>query len=220
MVLELATVGFSFKHAYVSLNEGALINIGSILSNRVSPIQGAYSATKYALKEFTDGLRVELEKEGAAVSITQIYPYRIDTPYTDHATSYIDKHPTHRKIIYPPESVAEAILYATAHPVRDIYVGTWSKFYSLLAAIMPRFTDRYMGTLFYKTAYDPDRPSKPPHEGNLYEPKEEMNERGHSNIGWVRPKSLMVKAKKHPLLTKTIFAGTGLLLLKMCARKK
>src|SRR5690625_446528 len=39
---------------------GALINIGSILSNRVSPIQGAYSATKYALKGFTDGLRVEL----------------------------------------------------------------------------------------------------------------------------------------------------------------
>ncbi|HEY3013245.1 MAG TPA: SDR family oxidoreductase, partial [Gemmatimonadales bacterium] len=64
---------------------GALINLGSIVSDRAIPLQGAYSASKHAVKGFTDALRMELEEEGAPISVTLIKPSAIDTPYFQHA---------------------------------------------------------------------------------------------------------------------------------------
>ena len=49
---------------------GALINIGSVLSDRAIPIQGTYCASKHAVKGYTDALRIELEKEGAPISVS------------------------------------------------------------------------------------------------------------------------------------------------------
>lgn len=42
---------------------GALINIGSMASDRAIPLQGIYSASKHAVKGFTDSLRMELEND-------------------------------------------------------------------------------------------------------------------------------------------------------------
>jgi short-subunit dehydrogenase len=49
---------------------GALINIGSISSEMPAPILSAYTATKFAVKGFTDSLRLELMHDGAPVSVT------------------------------------------------------------------------------------------------------------------------------------------------------
>ena len=38
------------------------------------PLQGMYSASKHAVKGFTDSLRMELEAEGAPISV--VYPSR------------------------------------------------------------------------------------------------------------------------------------------------
>src|SRR5918994_6787622 len=70
-------------------NGGALINLGSIVSDRAIPLQGAYSASKHAVKGFTDALRMELEQEGAPISVTLIKPSTIDTPYFQHAKNYM-----------------------------------------------------------------------------------------------------------------------------------
>ena len=51
---------------------GAIINLGSEVSERSVPLQGAYSATKFAIKGFTEALRMELEDEGAPVSFKLI----------------------------------------------------------------------------------------------------------------------------------------------------
>ena len=51
---------------------GAIINIGSTLSDRAIPMQGIYSASKHTVKGFTDALRMELEEEGAPISVTLI----------------------------------------------------------------------------------------------------------------------------------------------------
>jgi NAD(P)-dependent dehydrogenase (short-subunit alcohol dehydrogenase family) len=68
---------------------GALINIGSSLSDRAIPIQGTYCASKHAVKGYTDALRMELEEEGAPISVTLIKPSAIDTPYREHAKNYM-----------------------------------------------------------------------------------------------------------------------------------
>jgi NAD(P)-dependent dehydrogenase (short-subunit alcohol dehydrogenase family) len=85
---------------------GALINIGSIVSDRAIPLQGAYSASKHAVKGFTDALRVELEEEGAPISVTLIKPSSIDTPYFQHAKNYMEVEPKPPAPVYAPEVVS------------------------------------------------------------------------------------------------------------------
>jgi NAD(P)-dependent dehydrogenase (short-subunit alcohol dehydrogenase family) len=41
--------------------KGGKINTGSVLSDRAMILQGPYSASKHAVKGFTDALRMELE---------------------------------------------------------------------------------------------------------------------------------------------------------------
>src|SRR5205823_2338774 len=65
---------------YLKKKGGAIINVGSILSDVTAILQTIYSASKHAVKGFTDGLRMELEMDGAPVSVTLIQPASIDTP--------------------------------------------------------------------------------------------------------------------------------------------
>src|SRR6188472_3902570 len=70
---------------------GALINVGSEVSDAVVPLQGMYSASKHAVKGFTDALRVEVEGiDKAPVSITLIQPTAVDTPFPQRARNYTD----------------------------------------------------------------------------------------------------------------------------------
>src|SRR4051812_32976426 len=64
---------------------GALINVASALSDRAIPLQVNYCAAKHAIKAFTDGLRMELEEEGAPIAVTLLKPASIDTPFFDKA---------------------------------------------------------------------------------------------------------------------------------------
>ncbi|HEX3142445.1 MAG TPA: SDR family oxidoreductase, partial [Pyrinomonadaceae bacterium] len=102
---------------------GAIINVGSVLSDRAIPIQGTYCASKHAVKGFTDALRMELEHDGAPISVTLIKPSSIDTPYRQHAKNFLSTEPKNPAPVYAPDPVADAILYAAEHPVRDLYVG-------------------------------------------------------------------------------------------------
>lgn len=102
---------------------GALINVGSVASEQAIPLQALYSASKHAVKAFTDGLRMELEHDHAPVVVALIKPGPIDTPFPHNARSYLDTEPKHVPPVYAPEAVAEAILHAAAHPVREVFVG-------------------------------------------------------------------------------------------------
>src|SRR5215208_2293967 len=59
---------------------GKLISTGSVLSDRAVILQGPYSASKHAVKAFTDVLRMELKESGAPVSVTLIKPRRLIRP--------------------------------------------------------------------------------------------------------------------------------------------
>ncbi len=127
---------------------GALINVGSEVSDRAVPLQGAYSAAKHAVKGFTDALRMELREEGAPISVTLIKPASISTGFTAHARNYMDVQPSLPPPVYAAEMVADAILHAAEHPVRDLYVGGASRAISTLGQNMPSLADRMAGWLF------------------------------------------------------------------------
>ena len=108
---------------YLRQSGGALINIGSIVSDRAIPLQGHYSASKHAVKAFTDALRMELEHEDAPVVVTLVKPGSIHTPFTRHARNLMDREPDFPPPVYRPETVARAILYCAQHPRRAVTVG-------------------------------------------------------------------------------------------------
>jgi short-subunit dehydrogenase len=72
---------------------GTLINVGSEVSEATIPLQGMYSASKHAVKAFTDALRMELEADKAPVSVTLIQPTAVDTPFPEHAANYMSLEP-------------------------------------------------------------------------------------------------------------------------------
>ncbi|HEY5799391.1 MAG TPA: SDR family oxidoreductase [Burkholderiaceae bacterium] len=157
---------------------GALINIGSEVSDRAVPLQGMYSASKHAVKGFTDALRMELEKDGLPVSVTLIKPAAIDTMFTVHAKNYMDMEPTLPPPIYAPDLVANAILYAAELPKRDVFVGGAAKMISVGAHHMPRAFDKYMDATMFDQQRSA-RPSEPGRTDALYasDPGTELRER-------------------------------------------
>ena len=158
---------------------GALINIGSIVSDRAVPLQGAYSASKHAVKGFTDALRMELEEEGAPISVTLIKPSTIDTPYFQHAKNYMAMEPKPPAPVYAPEVVANAVLRAAEHPVRDITIGGGGRLINALGTALPRLTDFYME----RAMFDSQRSDVPAGQraDNLYvhSPEEGMERGGY-----------------------------------------
>ena len=127
---------------------GALINIGSVLSDRAIPLQGHYSASKHAVKGFTDALRVELRKNGAPISVTLVKPAAIDTPYVEHARNHMDVEPLNPPPVYHPRVVARAILACAARPRRSVVVGGGGRLLSA-TALVPPLADFYTQHVIY-----------------------------------------------------------------------
>ena len=100
-----------------------------------------YSASKHAVKGWTDAMRMELQDEDAPISATLIKPAAIDTPYADHASNEMADHPQHVPPVYSPDAVAEAILHAATTPTRDLFVGSAGMVVSTLNKIMPGVMD-------------------------------------------------------------------------------
>jgi short-subunit dehydrogenase len=163
---------------HMKANGGALINLGSELSDRAVPLQGMYAASKHAVKGFTDSLRMELEKDKAPISVTLIKPAAIDTMFTVHARDYMDKEPALPPPIYAPQVVADAILYAAQHPRRDVYVGAAAKAMAVGGFHMPRLLDRFMEAFMFRQQQS-DTPRPPGRRDALYapDPAHELHER-------------------------------------------
>jgi short-subunit dehydrogenase len=145
---------------------GALINLGSEVSDAVIALQGMYSASKHAVKGFTDALRVELEEmDGAPISITLIQPTAVDTPFPQHARNYMAREPKLPAPRLDPRKVADAILDAAVDPARDVTVGLVAKLDTALAKGLPSLGDKLAAMQADRQQYD-----EPPRDpgGTLY----------------------------------------------------
>lgn len=120
---------------------GTIVNIGSVESQRALPLQSAYAASKHAVRGLTDALRAELAHRGSPVRLTLVMPSAMNTPFFRHARSKLGVVPQPFPPVYQPETVAEAILHAVRHPVRDVVVGGGGAGLALLERLSPRLVD-------------------------------------------------------------------------------
>ena len=186
---------------------GAVINIGSALSDRSLLYQGSYSASKHAVKGFTDALRMELEEDGAPVSVTLVKPGSVDTPYPEHAKNYMDEEAELPPPVYAPETVAKTILYCAEHPKRDVFVGAGGKGISALGYYASGLTDTVMEKVF-GPAQREDRPPRPRDANSLDGPAGALEQRG-DHERHVAESSLYTKASLRPALAGAVLAGAG-----------
>jgi hypothetical protein len=194
---------------HLKLRGGAIINIGSALSDRAIPLQGAYCASKHAVKGFTDALRMELEREKIPISVTLIKPAAVDTPYKDHAKNYLPVKPKNPPPVYAPEVVAGAILYCAENLERDVFVGGGAKGISMAGQFAPEITDKVMEWTMFDVQ-ETDKPALSPQDNALYQPAGPYAERGGYE-GHVLESSLYTKASLHPLIAGgLLFASAGL----------
>jgi short-subunit dehydrogenase len=187
---------------------GALINVGSTESERGVPLQGAYAASKHAVKGFTDVLRMELDADGAPVSVTLIKPAAVDTPFPLNAKNYLASEPQHVAPVYAPEAVAEAILHCSETPVRELFVGAGGKGYAAMGYYAPSLADK-IGEQYVMAGTESGKPRR--ERDALDQPSEKLQERG-DYPAHVAQSSLYTKTSLHPWLTGAAALGAGWLL--------
>lgn len=172
---------------HLKSNGGALINLGSEVSEAVVPLLGMYAASKHAVKGFTDSLRVEIEEvDKAPVSITLIQPTAVDTPFPQHARNYQDKEPKLPTPTIDPQQVAEAILAAAVKPTRATRVGMMSKVNTTVAKVAPALGDKMAAKQVDRQHYD-EKPRNP--DGALNRPSESTGVAGQTHgTGGRKPK--------------------------------
>jgi short-subunit dehydrogenase len=153
---------------FLRMQGGALINVGSEVSEAALALQGFYVASKHAVKGFTDTLRIEIEAlDDAPISVTLIEPAAVNTPYPEHAKNYLARQPKLPTPTVDPEQVAEAILKAATEGGRDVKVGLMATLDTTLASVLPGLSDKFSAAISSRQQTDAE-PLYP--DGSLYAP--------------------------------------------------
>jgi NAD(P)-dependent dehydrogenase (short-subunit alcohol dehydrogenase family) len=143
--------------------EGHVINMSSVFGLVAVPSQSAYNAAKFAVRGFTDSLRMELELDPCGVSATTVHPggiktniaksARIDpslaaiTGDAEAARANFDK-----MLFTSPEKAARQILEAVAADKRRALVGPDAKVIDLLSRLPAGVVQRVIRTSARRSA--------------------------------------------------------------------
>ena len=152
---------------YLLKNEGggALINLGSEVSDVSIPVQGMYATSKHAIMGFTDALRDEVLHDELPVSVTLIKPAAINTPFAVHAKNNLEKDATLPSPVYAVDLVADQILHAARYGGRELYAGGGAWLAGLLGPAFAQVTDKIMAGFGWNSQLAPDRPADHSNEG-------------------------------------------------------
>ncbi len=162
---------------------GTIIGISSALGARTVPLQVPYCAAKKAVIALMEGLRMEERRARSGVVVTTVYPSSINTPLFDHARSVMGVRPAPIPPIYDPGVVADSIVFAAAHPRRDIFVGAPARQLDLLQRLSPALTDRVLGFAGQAFRRQQQRGEADAGQGNLHQAQHVGTGHVHGNFG-------------------------------------
>jgi butyryl-CoA dehydrogenase len=137
--------------------DGHIVNISSVFGLISIPSQSAYNAAKFAVRGFTDALRIELDIDRAGVSSTTVHPGGIKTNIARHARidpSANDLTPRGRDMgdaferiaMTTPEKAARQILRAVERNKRRVDIGPDAKFIDFVSRLPAGLHQRVLAT--------------------------------------------------------------------------
>lgn len=149
---------------------GTLIHVSSVEGRVAYALSSGYAASKHGMIGFLDALRLELEREGVPIAVVNIMPAAIDTPFFEAARTHLGVAPRPPDPVYAPEIVAEAIVDAAEHPMRDIVVGGAGAGAIAAKRLAPRLLHEVLLTPSGFEAQLTTRPRSPNAPDNLFTP--------------------------------------------------
>ena len=99
-------------------DDGHIIHISSMSAHRVPKSSGVYSATKFAVRSLTEGLRMELREAGSSIRVTAISPGFVETEFAAHySKSEEAARLTYSRFkVLDPQDVANSVVYVLEQP--------------------------------------------------------------------------------------------------------
>ena len=125
-------------------DDARIVNLSSIYGVIAPPEQSAYSASKFAVRGFSEALRHELE--GSSIGVTVVHPGGIATSIAEKARIPAGvteeeislRHEKYRKLLrLPPEIAGETIVRGIERRKPRILIGSDAKTISLIARLLP-----------------------------------------------------------------------------------
>lgn len=134
-------------------------------------MMSAYSGAKFALRGFTDALRVELLHEGVDVHLTMVHPSSLNTPLYTWTRNLMPRQMKPLPPVYQPEVAASTIHWAAhAHP-REVYLGRSTVVGMIAKTVAPGLLDRYLARIAIDEQLA-DELVQPGQPDNLFQPVE------------------------------------------------
>jgi NAD(P)-dependent dehydrogenase (short-subunit alcohol dehydrogenase family) len=136
--------------------EGHLVNLSSVFGLIATPTQSAYTCAKFAIKGFTECLRLELEADGCNVSCTVVHPGGVKTHIARDgriSESLMQRHGLSREEMADnfertarttPERAAELIVQGIKKNKHRVLVGPDAHVIDMVQRLMPTVYLRLM----------------------------------------------------------------------------
>lgn len=136
-----AVVPMLLAHAalpqFLAQGNGRIVNIGSMFGSIGFPHHAVYSASKFALRGFSEALRRELE--GSGIGVTYVAPRAVKTALND--AQAVRMMEANRIAMDDPAKVAGTIVRAIECGRKECYIGRPESFFARLNGILPRLVD-------------------------------------------------------------------------------
>ena len=123
--------------------QGILINNISLGAFIANPYAVAYSASKFAVRGYSEALRAELV-DYPQIHVCDIYPSFVDTPGIEHAANFSGKKLRPAPPIFDPDKIAEIIVQVCESPKPTTLVGASGRVARLSHALMPNLFGKWL----------------------------------------------------------------------------
>jgi short-subunit dehydrogenase len=158
-------------------DRGTIVQVGSALGYRGIPLQATYCGAKHAVQGFVESLRTELLHEKSNVSLTIVQLPGLNTTQFGWVRARVPRWPQPVPPIYQPEVAARAIVWASEHRRREIWVGIPTVWTILGNRVVPGIMDRYLARTGYDSQQtDKQRPAAAP--DYLFTPRDDEVDHG------------------------------------------
>jgi len=128
---------------------GVIVNVSSVAGKVTLPWLTLYSASKYALGSLTDGLRMELKKDG--IHTIAVCPGYVQTNFQEHALGG-DPPPKiarSKRFAITPEQCAESIARGVERGARTVMAPRSGWLFVLAERLLPSLVDAQLAAILH-----------------------------------------------------------------------